>query len=192
MGIRELAQVAKSLEIPGAVTMKKQELVFQILRAQAEKELEELRKQREALIKKLEGVEITIQRSCNDLGHLYASVTQQEIAKALAEAGHTGVRARDVRLHQNIKRVDTYDVHMTDILAGRIRLGRFHGMVACGGFSYGDVLGAGEGWAKSILFNARARVAERCSPSVVLTNATSTKTAMESSSITSRSSRSSE
>ena len=46
---------------------------------------------------------------------------------------------------------------MTDVLAGRVQLGRFHGLVACGGFSYGDVLGAGEGWAKSILFNARAR-----------------------------------
>jgi phosphoribosylformylglycinamidine synthase len=52
---------------------------------------------------------------------------------------------------------DAYDVHMTDILAGRVRLGRFHGLVACGGFSYGDVLGAGEGWAKSILFNSLAR-----------------------------------
>jgi phosphoribosylformylglycinamidine synthase len=52
---------------------------------------------------------------------------------------------------------DAYDVHMTDILERRVRLGRFHGLVACGGFSYGDVLGAGEGWAKSILFNARAR-----------------------------------
>jgi phosphoribosylformylglycinamidine synthase len=52
---------------------------------------------------------------------------------------------------------DAYDVHMTDILAGRVHLARFHGLVACGGFSYGDVLGAGEGWAKSILFNARAR-----------------------------------
>src|SRR6202050_5074943 len=52
---------------------------------------------------------------------------------------------------------DAYDVHMTDILAGRVHLSRFHGLVACGGFSYGDVLGAGEGWAKSILFNARAR-----------------------------------
>jgi phosphoribosylformylglycinamidine synthase len=52
---------------------------------------------------------------------------------------------------------DAYDVHMTDILAGRVQLGRFHGLVACGGFSYGDVLGAGEGWAKSILFNPRAR-----------------------------------
>ena len=49
------------------------------------------------------------------------------------------------------------DVHMTDILAGRRSLADFRGIVACGGFSYGDVLGAGEGWAKSILFNARAR-----------------------------------
>ncbi len=52
---------------------------------------------------------------------------------------------------------DAYDVHMTDILSSRVRLARFQGLVACGGFSYGDVLGAGEGWAKSILFNSRAR-----------------------------------
>ena len=50
---------------------------------------------------------------------------------------------------------DTYDVHMTDLQAGRARLGDFTGFVACGGFSYGDTLGAGEGWARSILFNAR-------------------------------------
>ncbi|GAB3244161.1 phosphoribosylformylglycinamidine synthase [Chitinimonas naiadis] len=49
------------------------------------------------------------------------------------------------------------DVHMSDILSGRITLADFQGFAACGGFSYGDVLGAGEGWAKSILFNARAR-----------------------------------
>jgi phosphoribosylformylglycinamidine synthase len=49
------------------------------------------------------------------------------------------------------------DVHMTDLIAGRITLDRFKGLVACGGFSYGDVLGAGEGWAKSILFNAELR-----------------------------------
>ncbi|EIK97726.1 phosphoribosylformylglycinamidine synthase [Pseudomonas sp. M47T1] len=49
------------------------------------------------------------------------------------------------------------DVHMSDILAGRVDLNEFKGLVACGGFSYGDVLGAGEGWAKSALFNARAR-----------------------------------
>jgi phosphoribosylformylglycinamidine synthase len=50
-----------------------------------------------------------------------------------------------------------YDVHMTDVIAGRTSLAAFKGVVAGGGFSYGDVLGAGEGWAKSILFNARAR-----------------------------------
>ncbi len=49
------------------------------------------------------------------------------------------------------------DVHMSDILAGRVSLEEFKGLVACGGFSYGDVLGAGEGWAKSVLFNNRAR-----------------------------------
>jgi len=50
-----------------------------------------------------------------------------------------------------------YDVHMSDIIAGRETLAGFAGLAAGGGFSYGDVLGAGEGWAKSILFNARAR-----------------------------------
>jgi phosphoribosylformylglycinamidine synthase len=49
------------------------------------------------------------------------------------------------------------DVHMSDILAGRVSLSDFKGAVACGGFSYGDVLGAGQGWAKTILFNGRAR-----------------------------------
>ncbi|MEK6748959.1 MAG: phosphoribosylformylglycinamidine synthase [Pseudomonadota bacterium] len=63
-----------------------------------------------------------------------------EMAAAFDRAGFTGV-----------------DVHMTDIIAGRISLRDFQGMVACGGFSYGDVLGAGRGWAHSILFNPRAR-----------------------------------
>ncbi|WP_288632769.1 phosphoribosylformylglycinamidine synthase [Pseudomonas sp. UBA5666] len=49
------------------------------------------------------------------------------------------------------------DVHMSDILAGRVDFEAFKGLVACGGFSYGDVLGAGEGWAKSALLNSRAR-----------------------------------
>ncbi|MEP3349346.1 MAG: phosphoribosylformylglycinamidine synthase [Marinomonas sp.] len=65
---------------------------------------------------------------------------QVEMAAAFHKAGFTPV-----------------DVHMSDILSGRISLGEFNGLVACGGFSYGDVLGAGEGWAKSILFNPIAR-----------------------------------
>ncbi|MEZ5475342.1 MAG: phosphoribosylformylglycinamidine synthase [Steroidobacteraceae bacterium] len=52
---------------------------------------------------------------------------------------------------------EPHDVHMTDVLAGRESLENYAGLIACGGFSYGDVLGAGEGWAKSILFNSRAR-----------------------------------
>ncbi len=48
---------------------------------------------------------------------------------------------------------DTFDVHMSDLIAGRARLDQFQGFVACGGFSYGDTLGAGEGWARSVLFN---------------------------------------
>jgi phosphoribosylformylglycinamidine synthase len=49
------------------------------------------------------------------------------------------------------------DVHMSDIISGRTSLADFSGLVACGGFSYGDVLGAGQGWAKSVLFHSRAR-----------------------------------
>jgi phosphoribosylformylglycinamidine synthase len=52
---------------------------------------------------------------------------------------------------------EAVDVHMSDILAGRVTLAGFKGFAACGGFSYGDVLGGGQGWAKSILFNAVAR-----------------------------------
>jgi phosphoribosylformylglycinamidine synthase len=52
---------------------------------------------------------------------------------------------------------EAHDVHMSDIVSGRVSLADFKGFAACGGFSYGDVLGGGAGWAKAILFNARAR-----------------------------------
>ena len=61
---------------------------------------------------------------------------QIEMAAAFDKAGFTSV-----------------DVHLNDIIQGKIKLDDFVGLAACGGFSYGDVLGAGEGWAKSILFN---------------------------------------
>ena len=64
--------------------------------------------------------------------------SQVEMSYAMAQAGF-----------------DTFDVHMTDLQSGRTRLDMYQGLVACGGFSYGDTLGAGEGWARSILFNAR-------------------------------------
>jgi phosphoribosylformylglycinamidine synthase len=65
---------------------------------------------------------------------------QVEMAAAFTEAGF-----------------DAIDVHMSDLLSERVSLERYRGVVACGGFSYGDVLGAGQGWARSILLHARAR-----------------------------------
>lgn len=62
--------------------------------------------------------------------------SQVEMSYAMAKAGF-----------------DTYDVHMTDLQTGRVRLDAFRGFIACGGFTYGDTLGAGEGWARSIMFN---------------------------------------
>jgi len=52
---------------------------------------------------------------------------------------------------------ESWDVHMSDLISGRVRLSEFSGLVACGGFSYGDVLGAGQGWAKTILFHDELR-----------------------------------
>ena len=66
--------------------------------------------------------------------------SQQEMAWSFLQAGF-----------------DVFDVTMSDILDGRVTLDDFVGLAACGGFSYGDVLGAGAGWAKSVLFNERAR-----------------------------------
>lgn len=66
--------------------------------------------------------------------------SQQEMAWSFSQAGF-----------------DVYDVHMSDILNGNVTLDEFTGFAACGGFSYGDVLGAGAGWAKSVLFNEKAR-----------------------------------
>ncbi len=73
------------------------------------------------------------------------------------------LREQGVNSHQemayafSLAGFDAYDVHMTDLIQGHQDLNSFNGLVACGGFSYGDVLGAGEGWAKSILFNSRLR-----------------------------------
>ena len=66
--------------------------------------------------------------------------SQVEMAAAFTRAGFTAV-----------------DVHMSELISGKTTLEQFKGLVACGGFSYGDVLGAGEGWAKSILYNPMVR-----------------------------------
>lgn len=78
-------------------------------RAEAERQLAEQRRQRESLVSRLDGFELTLERATNDQGLLYGSVTQQDIVSALASAGF-GVRPRDVRLGQTIKRIGDYDV----------------------------------------------------------------------------------
>lgn len=81
-------------------------------RADAQKMLAELRQQREVMVGKLEGFDLTLTRSCNDLGILYGAVTQQDICDELAKAGHPGIKPREVRLGAVIKRVGGYDVHV--------------------------------------------------------------------------------
>ncbi len=78
-------------------------------RADAERHVAEQRQAREQMIEKLEGVEVTLERSCNDQGLLYGSVTQQDVASALNAMGFA-VRPRDVRLQTTIKRIDSYEV----------------------------------------------------------------------------------
>jgi phosphoribosylformylglycinamidine synthase len=84
----------------------------------------------------------------------FANATRPKVA-ILREQGVNGHVEMAAAFHR--AGFDAIDVHMTDIIAGRITLADFTGLVACGGFSYGDVLGAGGGWAKSILFNPQAR-----------------------------------
>ena len=78
-------------------------------RAEAQKARELRRQQREEMVGKLEGFEVTLTRACNDQGLLYGSVSQQDIADALTEEGYE-VRPRDVRLPHAIKRVDSYEI----------------------------------------------------------------------------------
>lgn len=97
----------------GYATAPSEELISQLAekRAQAEQLLAEQRKQREAMISKLNGQELTLTRACNDQGQLYGSVTQQDIASALRDLGFA-VSPREVRLPTTIKRIDTFDIHI--------------------------------------------------------------------------------
>ena len=90
-------------------------------------------------------------------GHI-ASDAENESNPKVAILREQGVNSH-VEMAASFDRAGFFavDIHMTDVLAGRVDLNDYKGLVACGGFSYGDVLGAGEGWAKSILFNDNAR-----------------------------------
>lgn len=77
-------------------------------RAQVQADLVRLRKDMESTVEKLAEVEVTIERSCNDHGFLYGSVTQKNIADALADAGFPQIHERHVRIGNAIKRIDSY------------------------------------------------------------------------------------
>ncbi|HTJ96622.1 MAG TPA: phosphoribosylformylglycinamidine synthase, partial [Rhodocyclaceae bacterium] len=106
----------------------------------------------------------------DELDELLESVEPDLAGKIEAPAINTGARPRiailreqgvngQVEMAAAFERAGfaPYDVHMSDLQSGRQHLADFKGLAACGGFSYGDVLGAGQGWAKSILFNERLR-----------------------------------
>lgn len=79
-------------------------------RAQVEKEMAALRADLEKTCELLDGFEVTLERSCNDQGHLYGSVTQHDIAAVLKEAGFKNVLDRHIRIGQAIKRIDSYPI----------------------------------------------------------------------------------
>ncbi len=90
-----------------------------------------------------------------DVAAAYVMRGERPHVAILREQGVNGQSEMAAAMHR--AGFQPVDVHMTDLLARRVRLENFKGMVACGGFSYGDVLGAGEGWAKSILFHSATR-----------------------------------
>ncbi|MBZ2189548.1 phosphoribosylformylglycinamidine synthase [Alcanivorax sp. JB21] len=99
-------------------------------------------------------VRLTFDMTDNPLADLPASAARPRVA-ILREQGVNG----QVEMAAAFDRAGfaAVDVHMSDLLTGRVKLEDFRGLVACGGFSYGDVLGAGEGWAKTILYNDALR-----------------------------------
>lgn len=117
---------ARNFLLPrGMATTPSDEMIASLTqkRREAEKHLAEVRVVREALIKKIDGLELTMTRSANDQGILYGAVTQQEIASALVALGYS-VKPREVRIPQTIKRIDAHDivVKFDSDLEGTIKL----------------------------------------------------------------------
>lgn len=105
---------ARNYLLPRALATEPDEAILSSLaakREQAKRELAALRSHRESMIQKMVGVRVTLDRSCNDQGILYGSVTQQDVASALTSAGFA-IKPRDVRLPHTIKRLGDYDVHI--------------------------------------------------------------------------------
>jgi phosphoribosylformylglycinamidine synthase len=114
------------------------------------------RQEFDALLADDPGLSVNLSFDVNDnISAPYISRGVRPSVAVLREQGVNGHVEMAAAFHR--AGFEAVDVHMSDILAGRTNLTDFKGMVACGGFSYGDVLGAGEGWAKTILFNSAAR-----------------------------------
>ncbi|MBT8145792.1 MAG: phosphoribosylformylglycinamidine synthase [Gammaproteobacteria bacterium] len=94
-------------------------------------------------------------KSEEDITAPFINIAAQPKVAVLREQGVNGQVEMAAAFHK--ARFDAFDVHMTDLSSGRSDLSQFDLLVACGGFSYGDVLGAGGGWAKSVLFNENLR-----------------------------------
>lgn len=106
------AGYARNFLLPrGYATVPSDEAIAELAekRKVAEKELADLRAVREKIVGNLDGLELHLERSCNDFGMLYGSVTQKDVAAALGEKGYE-IKAREVRLPQAIKRVDSYEI----------------------------------------------------------------------------------
>ncbi|MFG0276240.1 MAG: 50S ribosomal protein L9 [Phycisphaerales bacterium] len=103
---------ARNYLLPRGMATTPSEEMIQALatkRAEAEKELARVREMRKSMVERLDGFEVTLERSCNDQGLLYGSVTQKDIADALGEHDFE-VKSREVRLPHTIKRIDSYEV----------------------------------------------------------------------------------
>lgn len=164
--------LAKASHVVGKANDKRVIEVWRDAKAQFSAPLEELHKQWDEV-----SWRISRQRdnpACADSEHALAGAAQPGLQVALSFDAADNVaapfigkarpkvailREQGVNSHVETSYVfdqagfEAYDVHMSDLQAGRAKLDQFHGVVACGGFSYGDTLGAGEGWARSILFN---------------------------------------
>jgi phosphoribosylformylglycinamidine synthase len=109
------------------------------------------------------GLHVYIPSVANMDSRLRGNDSECATAIALAKPRVAILREQGVNSHIEMAEAfrvagfDAVDVHMTDLQTGRHKLDNFIGMVACGGFSYGDTLGAGVGWARSITFNAKLR-----------------------------------
>jgi len=103
---------ARNFLLPrGLATEPSEEIIASLAarRAEAEKELARMQEMRKSMAERLEGFELTLERSCNDQGLLYGSVTQKDIADALGEHDFE-IKPREVRLPHTIKRIDSYDI----------------------------------------------------------------------------------